>query len=861
MRTERGKGNAGRKLVWGTLAGLFLAGLVSLALGIRTNEVELGRDSVYDGTVKIARNEGGALVFQDNELTSPVKLSTLGGSATQHGTLTGLSADDHPQYLNPARHLSGHHAAYNAALPVPPDIHGNATLGAHVSDPDIHPNRAQNAEITGNWRFCGAPDVWNGIRFSHGGVAGDIALDFEPGESPAQILWSQPENRFRLNRGLLVNGQVTLPPMNSAGFVKNGADGLLSGGNTVHLDSADVTGVLPASHVAADLTVSSSGLVDAGAVKSGTLSNDRFSAFSDLWSENKVGSSDEQVARGNHVHNQYPTDYVDKWLVTSQTMQGTLVLPSLNVGGATNAGDGEIKIQDAQNAPRVTTVYMAPQSQTQGPHLVSKVFVSDHWYDRDNILYDDDADAATYTTGAWPREHLYVYDAGFTDLNGVTFTGIEVTFRAKSDRAGDADALFVNCVHGSQKLGNTKEKTLGTSFATDTMGGPSDMWGMTQEEAQLYIPINASFGLELDSSLYASGDKVWVDWIKIKVYYTQNSAARAWSAGSRTVEGDYAIAQNGDLSTSVALRLSQTTRLPQFPAMTTQGFLKNDASGNVTGGNNAALADGSVLTTQHYHSALAASDGSPNPAVTVDTGGNIGIGCTPSSKLSIGSTDGTQQVGAYHDNSNAYFNTSKGSIIYTTTEGTNTPLSVYWKGKGTGHSEFRLYDVGAQTNCLIIGCYGGYGSLYGTGAGLQPLRIMETADTGVSFFTSAASGETPAVTISGYRAADAKRTLSVAVGSEANDTASFTGLTNYKFTGSINATANLQTGGTTRIDSAGAATLGNITSSAYNVPRGRGIGTTLPSTDLRDWDMFFRSDINTLYIYVSGSWRAAAPLP
>ena len=503
----------------------------------------------------------------------------------------------------------------------------------------------------------------------------------------------------------------------------------------------------------------------------------------------------------------------------------------------------------------------SPQSQTQGPHLVSEVFVSDHWYDRDNILYDDDADAATYTTGVWPREHLYVYNAGFTNLNGATFTGIEVTFRAKSDRAGDADALFVNCVHGSQKLGNTKEKTLGTSFATDTMGGPSDLWGMTQEEAQLYIPINASFGLELDSSLYASGDKVWVDWIKIKVYYTQNSAARAWSAGSRTVEGDYAIAQNGDLSTSVALRLSQTTRLPQFPAMTTQGFLKNDASGNVTGGNNAALADGSVLTTQHYHSALAASDGSPNPAVTVDTGGNIGIGCTPSSKLSIGSTDGTQQVGAYHDNSNAYFNTSKGSIIYTTTEGTNTPLSVYWKGKGTGHSEFRLYDVGAQTNCLIIGCYGGYGSLYGTGAGLQPLRIMETADTGVSFFTSAASGETPAVTISGYRAADAKRTLSVAVGSEANDTASFTGLTNYKFTGSINATANLQTGGTTRIDSAGAATLGNITSSAYNVPRGRGIGTTLPSTDLRDWDMFFRSDINTLYIYVSGSWRAAAPLP
>ena len=794
MRTERGKGNAGRKLVWGTLAGLFLAGLVSLALGIRTNEVELGRDSVYDGTVKIARNEGGALVFQDNELTSPVKLSALGGSAAQHGTLTGLSADDHPQYLNSARHLSGHHAAYNAALPVPPDIHGNATLGAHVSDPDIHLNRTENIEITGGWRFYG---------------------------------------------GLLVNGQVTLPAMTSTGFVKNGADGLLSGGNTVHLDSPDVTGVLPASHVATDLTVSSAGLVDAGAVKSGTLSNDRFSAFSDLWSENKVGSSDEQVARGNHVHNQYPTDYVDKWLVTSQTMQGALVLPSLNVGEATNAGDGEIKIQHAQNAPRITSVYMAPQNQTQGPHLVSEVFPSDHWYDRDNILHDDDADAATYTTGAWPRQHLYVYNAGFTNLNGVAFTGIEVTFRAKSDRAGDANSLLAWCVHGSQKLGNGKEKTLGTSFATYTMGGPSEMWGMTQEEAQLYIPTNASFGLELDSSLYASGDKVWVDWIKIKVYYTQSSLARAWSAGTRTEEGDYAIAEDGDLTTSVAMRLSHTTRLPQFPAMTTAGFLKSDASGNVTGGNNAALADGSVLTTQHYHSALAASDGSPNPAVSVNASGYVGIGATPTNPLTVSASTSVL----------ANFVSSAGtSFVDIDNTATDGDPAIRFLLSGSGSWIMGVDD--SDSDKFKIGT----GSLL---TSANKIAIDTSGNVGID--AEVISGQTPAVTVSGYRSGDAKRTLSVAVGSEANDTASFTGLTTYKFTGSINATANLQTGGTTRIDSAGAATLGNITSSAYNVPRGRGIGTTLPSTDLRDWDMFFRSDINTLYIYVSGSWRAAAP--
>jgi hypothetical protein len=790
MRTERGKGNAGRKLVWGTLAGLFLAGLVSLALGIRTNEVELGRDSVYDGTVKIARNEGGALVFQDNELTSPVKLSALGGSATQHGTLTGLSADDHPQYLNSARHLSGHHAAYNAALPVPPDIHGNATLGAHVSDSDIHLNRTENIEITGGWRFYG---------------------------------------------GLLVNGQVTLPAMNSAGFVKNGADGLLSGGNTVHLDSPDVTGVLPASHVATDLTVSSSGLVDAGAVKSGTLSNDRFSAFSDLWSENKVGSSDEQVARGNHVHNQFPADYVDKLLETSQTMQGALVLPSLNVGEATNAGDGEIKIQHAQNAPRVTTVYMAPQNQTQGPHLVSEVFPSDYWYDRDNILHDDDADAATYTTGAWPRQHLYVYDAGFTNLDAVTFTGIEVTFRAKSDRAGDANALFVNCVHGSQKLGNAKEQIVGTSFATHTLGGSSDLWGMTEWEAQTYIPVNPSFGLELDSSLYDSGDKVWVDWIKIKIYYTQNSAARVWSAGCRTADGDYAIGQDGDLSTSLSMRLSRTTRLPQFPSMTTAGVLKNDASGNVTGGN--------------YIHQLAASDGTPNPALSVDATGQVGIGtASPGRTLDVN--------GTIRGNSTLTFGSTPGVLSYVNTGSGNTLdpaddiLSLYdgaastkylkiWYG-GTNYLQFSGPN-GADTNarsCLYVlhgSAYFSFGDTTG-GFGIANTNPSEKLDVTGNIKFSGSLKQGSAVRID----TDGDATVS-------SVTLASAGL--------------IKQGSTTRLDGSGNATLGNITSGSYNVPRGRGIGTTLPSTDLRDWDMFFRSDIETLYIYVSGSWRAAASLP
>lgn len=572
------------------------------------------------------------------------------------------------------------------------------------------------------------------------------------------------------------------------------------------------------------LTIDSGSVVDGGAIKAGTVGTDYYSAFTDLWAESKVGMSDEQVARGNHVHDAYPTDYVDK-LATSQTMQGTLILPSVNVGGATDAEDAEIKIKHALNAPRVTTVFLTPADASQGPSLFAYASAVGKWYDEDNILSDTDANAAASTTGSWPLGLLYVYDAGFSGLSGVTFTGIEVTFRSRQDFGEELGALFVSCVHGSQVLGYTKEHALETSFSytTHTLGGASDLWGMTQEEAQAYIPINASFGLGLEGSLYESGDHIWVDWIKIKVYYTASSVSQAWGAGTN-LSGDYMVARGEDFATTPAFVIDGGTLLPQFPAMGSAGFLKNDASGNVTGGNNAGLADDSMVDTLHRHSELSASDGTPNPAVSVDASGNVNV-VTASTKFGVGgsqtatytltaiSPSGLQEFGLYHDNSNAYVKTSTGSMIFQNMAA-DSPLTVTFRGTGStaaSYSQIRFDDRDTNMAYAIFGCYGGYVNLYGGGTGLAPIRIQDNADTGVTMFGSAASGETPAFTISGYRAADAKRTLSVAVGSAAADQVDFSGLTTYKFTGSINATANLQTGGTTRLDASGNATLGTVT--------------------------------------------------
>lgn len=77
------------------------------------------------------------------------------------------------------------------------------------------------------------------------------------------------------------------------------------------------------------------------------------------------------------------------------------------------------------------------------------------------------------------------------------------------------------------------------------------------------------------------------------------------------------------------------------------------------------------------------------------------------------------------------------------------------------------------------------GNLQNTGAALT---IQSGADQNVTVFGSAASGETPSFTVSGYKSADSLRVFSLAVGSVANDTATITGLSYYTFDGAVTVT-------------------------------------------------------------------------
>ena len=159
---------------------------------IQTSDVEIGVSGVFDGAVHIGRDAGGNLTFLDSAITSPVTLSELRALTSSHSVLTELDADDHVAYLNAVRHLATHSTDANSTMAIPLDVSGNTTLGAHLSDGDIHLDRNGVVDVTGDWRFGGVPEFLGGMS-----VAGDVSLTQSsfssscamPSISRRRVLW------------------------------------------------------------------------------------------------------------------------------------------------------------------------------------------------------------------------------------------------------------------------------------------------------------------------------------------------------------------------------------------------------------------------------------------------------------------------------------------------------------------------------------------------------------------------------------------------------------------------------------------------------------------------------------------------
>lgn len=270
-----------------------------------------------------------------------------------------------------------------------------------------------------------------------------------------------------------------------------------------------------------------------------------------------------------------------------------------------------------------------------------------------------------------------------------------------------------------------------------------------------------------------------------------------------TSNGDITIEPNGTgnlgIGTSAPDRIvhisSSDTSYLRLENLDTTGSVGQEIGviefeGQDTGGTGvraylSAIYEGTSGATAITLGTMADGVGSPSEHFRINRNGNMGVGTsTPSYKLSIGSADNSDQVGIYHDNTDAYIKWTDGSCVLQTDEGTDTNTYLDIKGKGTGLAFHRLYDED-KSERLEMYCTAGIGIINTAGVSPNELLLQETAHANVTCFQNAASGETKEFQIYGYRAADALRSLQIGVGIDAADTASFDGVSNYLFDGAI----------------------------------------------------------------------------
>lgn len=151
----------------------------------------------------------------------------------------------------------------------------------------------------------------------------------------------------------------------------------------------------------------------------------------------------------------------------------------------------------------------------------------------------------------------------------------------------------------------------------------------------------------------------------------------------------------------------------------------------------------------------------------------------------IKSTDGSDQISFYHNNSDAIFKTSDGAFVFQTDEGDNTSSRVLITGKGTGHGILQISDQDAAES-FYMECISGRARWYCTGANPVAISLQSTADIPVDCFVFATEGQTPKFQIYGFgEGSGGKESLDISVEQYAANTADFFGLDAYMFGGNL----------------------------------------------------------------------------
>lgn len=132
-----------------------------------------------------------------------------------------------------------------------------------------------------------------------------------------------------------------------------------------------------------------------------------------------------------------------------------------------------------------------------------------------------DGTCGTLTIGKDGWFYLYWTSFGFSSSDipaGATIVGVEVQFARYLQASGLSDSGIYLMKNGSYIGDNKASADLWeTSLTTKTYGGSTDLWGTTLTRDDI---LNSTFGLQATSIQATTTYTVYVDGVKMKVYYT-----------------------------------------------------------------------------------------------------------------------------------------------------------------------------------------------------------------------------------------------------------------------------------------------------------------------------------------------------
>ena len=148
------------------------------------------------------------------------------------------------------------------------------------------------------------------------------------------------------------------------------------------------------------------------------------------------------------------------------------------------------------------------------------------WHDKNNVKADDGNNASITDNDFDNGDYSHVLrttNFGFSVPAGSTIDGIKVESERYSNAGSARDALVQLTKNGTARVGNSKADTTNNwsaSAGVATYGGETDLWGTTWTRAEIN---DSDFGVHFAARAYSNDTDIYVDFIRITVYYTPDT--------------------------------------------------------------------------------------------------------------------------------------------------------------------------------------------------------------------------------------------------------------------------------------------------------------------------------------------------